>query len=108
MDCAAENSVSRRLGVGLGPALRVQGGVNQRVEADGRVAPSRLGQVADDRLDASLLESPRSWLVAHQAGDRMACAHQRVEHRTADVAGGAREKDPQSLSNPPEGDRHCS
>ena len=43
------------------------------------------------------------WLVARQAGDRMAGAHQRLEHRTADIAGGAREKDPQSLSNPSEG-----
>ena len=39
-------------------------------------------------------DAARFFVVAHERGDIVAGAHERIEHRAADVSGGAGQEDP--------------
>src|SRR5438445_10220142 len=54
----------------------------------------RLGEVPDHRHGAALGDAPGFLVVAHQRGDVVTAAHERVEHGRANVTGCASEEDP--------------
>ena len=53
-----------------------------------------IGEIADHRMAAALRHQPRFLIVAHQRGHIVSGAQKCVQHRCADVAGCASEKDP--------------
>src|SRR6476660_5974292 len=60
----------------------------------GRAVRFGIGKISDDGPGAAARDAPRLFSVAHEGGDVVPAAHERIEHRAADVSGRTREKDP--------------